>query len=106
LRRSRPTRYHAVVDPAQLGAQASKNAGPATLFDGLTEQSGLADVPVDVWLDADGLVRKLVLAFEATDPDTARALGLRPPGGDRAPARVRGGGRLVAARVGAAQWAM
>jgi hypothetical protein len=27
---------------------------------------------VDVWLDASGLVRKLTLAFEATDPNTAQ----------------------------------
>ena len=61
-----------MVDPARLAAQAPKNGGPGTLFDGLTAQSGLGDVPVDVWLDADGLVRKLMLAFEATDPDTAQ----------------------------------
>jgi len=74
LRGAETTHYHAVVDPAALAARVTRNDGhgPGTLFDGLTAQSGLGDVPVDVWLDARGLVRKLVLAFSATDPSTGQ----------------------------------
>lgn len=74
LRGVETTHYHAVVDPAELAARAARDGGQSrgTLFDGLTAQSGLGDVPVDVWLDASGLVRKLTLAFAATDPNTAQ----------------------------------
>jgi hypothetical protein len=74
LRGVETTHYHAIVDPAELAARAAGNGGQSqgTLFEGLTTQSGLGDVPADVWLDASGLVRKLTLAFEATDPNTAQ----------------------------------
>ena len=69
------THYHAVVDPVKL-AQAKDLEGrsaPKSLVDGLAGQGGLAEIPIDVWLDASGLVRKLSLAFTAADSGTARA---------------------------------
>ncbi|HEX4747197.1 MAG TPA: hypothetical protein VFU99_09985 [Gaiellaceae bacterium] len=69
------THYRAVVDPAELAklAQAEKTADTETLVDQLTSQSGLEPIPVDVWLDENGLVRKVEMALEATDSSTGQS---------------------------------
>jgi hypothetical protein len=75
LRGVETTHYHAVVDPAQL-AKANDREGrsaPQSLVDQLTTQSGLGDIPLDVWIDANGLVRKFSMAFSAKGPATAKS---------------------------------
>jgi hypothetical protein len=61
LRGTETTHYRATIDPAAyaktVGPEERAKLGP--LADQL--QPGSGDVPVDVWLDADGLVRKLSL---------------------------------------------
>jgi hypothetical protein len=75
LRGVETTHYRATIDPAKLGKLAIGKDPTATqaLVDRLTAQSGLGPVPVDVWLDASGLVRKLSMSFEATEPSTSRS---------------------------------
>ena len=68
------THYRAHLDPDDLARQANeRQADAASLFDRLSAQSGVTDVPLDVWIDADGLVRKL--AFDLDAPDTAGQTG-------------------------------
>lgn len=75
LRGVETTHYRAVIDPAELGTLAPGNEQQSsqTLVDEITAQSGLGPVPVDVWIDATGLVRKLSMAFEATEPGTSQS---------------------------------
>ena len=70
--------YHAVIDPAELAKLAPTGGKQTseTLVDQLTEQSGLGEIPVDVWIDASGLVRKLALEFSATEPGTSQTSGV------------------------------
>jgi hypothetical protein len=74
LRGVETTHYRATVDPAQLGKLAIGKDPTATqaLLHRLA-QSGLGLVPVDVWLDASGLVHKLSMSFEATEASTSRS---------------------------------
>jgi hypothetical protein len=44
------------------------------LFDQMLERSGLGELPIDVWLDEEGLVRRLQATFSATDSATAETL--------------------------------
>jgi hypothetical protein len=69
------THYHATMDPAELGKLATGTERTATesLVDQLGMQSSLGPVPVDVWLDAAGLVRKLSMSYEATEPCTSQS---------------------------------
>ena len=68
------THYRAHLDPDDLARQANeRKADAASLFDRLSAQSGVTDVPLDVWIDADGLVRKLSLDLDA--PDTTVQTG-------------------------------
>ena len=70
LRGTKTTHYRATVAPseyAKLVANAS-TAKAAPLTEQLAAQSGLGPIPVDVWLDDHGLVRKLALAFSAAEP--------------------------------------
>jgi hypothetical protein len=77
LRGVETTHYHAAVDPLKL-AKASDLEGesaPESLLDRVTGANGLKEIPVDVWLDANGLVRKLSMAFSATDAGTSQTTG-------------------------------
>ncbi len=69
LRGVETTHYRAVVDPVELAKDAA-TAWRATdgLFDQLTAQSGIGAVPLDVWIDANGLVRKLSMELSTTEP--------------------------------------
>ncbi len=69
------THYRAVVDPAQLAMKAPgvDQAKTQSLVDQLAAQSGIADVPVDVWIDSAGLVRKLSMALTATNPASSQS---------------------------------
>jgi hypothetical protein len=61
------THYHAVIDPAELAALAPRDQHSSqSLVDQITARSGLGAIPVDVWIDDDGLVRKLSLELSAT----------------------------------------
>lgn len=72
LRDVEVTHYRAVLDPKQIAAQALPGQEPS-LVDQVTSQSGVSEIPVDVWIDASGLVRKLEMAFTATDPGTSQS---------------------------------
>jgi hypothetical protein len=52
---------------------AAKREELKTMLGEIVEQSGIGDVPVDVWLDEFGLVRKLAMAFSATQPGTSES---------------------------------
>jgi hypothetical protein len=61
--------YRATIDVKKLvtllpAAQRQSLAG----FDGLIGKSGVADIPVDVWIDSEQRVRKLVLDASAAAP--------------------------------------
>jgi hypothetical protein len=75
LRGVETTRYRAVIDPAELAklAPSGEKAESRTLIDQITAQSGLGPIPVDVWIDATGLVRKLSMSIEATDATTSQS---------------------------------
>ena len=75
LRGVETTHYRALVDPAQLANAKDLEGRSASqsLVDRLTTQPGLVDVPLDVWIDANGLVRKLTIAFSAEVPTTAES---------------------------------
>ncbi len=75
LRGVETTHYRAVLDPSELSrlAPTGGTTESRSLVDQITEQSGLGPIPVDVWIDDTGLVRKLAMAFEATQPSTSQA---------------------------------
>ena len=59
------THYRVVLDPVALAKRATAGNPDATsLLGQLTGRDGMADVPLDVWIDGDGHVRKLSLDFE------------------------------------------
>jgi len=72
LRGVETTHYYAIVDLLRY----EKIAPPAereklrSLLGEVVEQSGLGKIPVDVWVDELGLVRKLTMAFSAMQPGT------------------------------------
>lgn len=67
------TRYRAVIDVRKLGELAASEAPPQLRKQtrreatALFEEAGVDEAPMDVWLDGDGLLRKMTmeLAFEA-----------------------------------------
>jgi hypothetical protein len=74
LRGVETTHYRAVLDPVELAERAAAGRPDATsLVDELSTQGGITDIPLDVWIDASGLVRKLSLDFSATDPGTSQS---------------------------------
>ncbi len=66
------THYYAIVDVLryQKLAPPAERAKLRSLLGEVVEQSGLGKIPVDVWVDERGLVRKLAMAFSATQPET------------------------------------
>jgi hypothetical protein len=74
LRGSDVTHYRAVVEPEDLAAKvpAGQRQQTESLVDQITAQTGLESVPVDVWIDASGLVRKLAMTFSAVDPASSQ----------------------------------
>ncbi len=75
LRGVETTHYRAAVDPARLAKSEDREGQPApqSLVERLTGQFGVDDIPLDVWIDTNGLVRKLTTAFAATDPSTTQS---------------------------------
>jgi hypothetical protein len=74
LRGSDVTHYRAVVEPEDLAAKvpAGQREQTESLVDQITAQTGLEAVPVDVWIDSSGLVRKLAMTFSAVDPASSQ----------------------------------
>jgi len=54
------TRYHAVIDfrKAVQNAPAGRREALRQAFDMIEQQAGKASMPLDVWIDADGLLRR------------------------------------------------
>lgn len=75
LRGVSTTHYRAVVDPLELAAKAAQGRSEKaeSLVDELTSQSGVSEIPLDVWIDDSGLVRKLSMAFSAKDGTTGQS---------------------------------
>ena len=69
------THYRATIDPLERTGlvPADKREELESLAEQLAAQSGLGEVPVNIWLDAGGLVRKLTMAFSAAQPGTSDA---------------------------------
>lgn len=65
LRGAETTHYRATVDPAKHATLAPGHERGDALVDELLKQTGLGDVPVDVWIDGTGLVRKVTVAVTA-----------------------------------------
>jgi hypothetical protein len=72
LRGATTTHYRATVDLAEYEklVPASEREELGSMTGDLVEQSGVDEVPLDIWLDEDGLVRQLVMSFSATQPGT------------------------------------
>lgn len=73
LRGASTTHYRATVDLTEYEklVPADQRSMAAELLD----QTGLSELPVDVWLDDDGLVRQVEMTFEAMHPDTNETAG-------------------------------
>ena len=63
------TRYHTVIDLSRLVTEAAEGAPPRLRKQvrqeakGLIAESGIEELPTDVWIDADGLLRKMTMDF-------------------------------------------
>jgi hypothetical protein len=72
LRGTATTHYRATLDLRDLGALTPQGNDQGQdfgqVFDQLFEQTGFSDVPFDVWLDGDGLVRKVQASFSMAPP--------------------------------------
>jgi len=73
LRGVETTHYRTILDSSDLGTYTLGDDGDqsSSLAGQLAAQAGLSEIPVDIWLDANGLVRKLTMAFSATQPGTS-----------------------------------
>jgi uncharacterized protein YidB (DUF937 family) len=67
--------YHATIDPAKLEqlVPADQRQGLGGL-DQSARQAGLAEIPVDVWVDADQQVRKIAVDVDGKQPGTDAAV--------------------------------
>ena len=67
------THYRVVLDPVALAKprpRAIRTRRRCSV--GLTRQDDIADVPLDVWVDGNGLVRNVSLDFEADDQSSGQ----------------------------------
>jgi hypothetical protein len=73
LRGVQTTHYRAELDPARFGelAEASEQEEGGALVEQLLSDVGVGAIPLDIWTDGSGLVRKLSLTVEATQPGTS-----------------------------------
>jgi hypothetical protein len=62
------THYFAVVDWKKALARSARDAGQPGLFDQLAFPSSLQNVPVDVWVDAENLMRRMTMDFSFSSP--------------------------------------
>jgi hypothetical protein len=72
LRGAQTTHYRATLDVRDLGGLAPKAQGQSQelgeMLDQLVEQAGLSAIPFDVWLDEEGLVRKVEASVSVAPP--------------------------------------
>lgn len=70
LRGVETTHYRATVDAESVAESASEEHGQdlGAFTDRLVGQTGISEVPIDIWIDGEGLVRKLLLDVEAMQP--------------------------------------
>lgn len=75
LRGTVTTHYRATLDLRDYEklAPAAKRDELGALVEQMTGQAGVGEIPVDVWLDEHGLVRKLALVFTVTQPGTSES---------------------------------
>jgi hypothetical protein len=79
VRGTSTTHVRAMLDPEKLiGAGAASGASGDVLdsFRAALREAGLAELPVDVWVDAEGRVRKLTMALDAAQGGMASGLVL------------------------------
>jgi hypothetical protein len=76
LRGVQTTHYRATLNLAEYGklAPADEREELGTMLGDVIEQTGLDEIPVDVWLDEFGLVRQLDMSFTATQPGTTESV--------------------------------
>jgi hypothetical protein len=72
LRGVSTTRYRATVSLADYDklVPADRREELRSMFGEMIEETGLGEMPVDVWLDDFGLVRRLDMSFAATQSGT------------------------------------
>jgi hypothetical protein len=77
LRGVETTHYRALIDPREYARRVSAENSEElfSLVEEMGVQGGLTTVPVDVWLDSDGLVRKLSLEISANRPGSSEPSG-------------------------------
>jgi hypothetical protein len=76
LRGVETTHYRVHVDPTELAKKAAREQGAGAttdLLDQLGTQPGVTDVPLDVWIDGDDLVRKLSMHLAASEQGSSQA---------------------------------
>jgi hypothetical protein len=73
LRGTETSHYRATIDPADYEKLAPEEQREqlGALVDEIVGTSGIGKIPVDVWLDASGMVRKVAMTFAATPPGGA-----------------------------------
>jgi len=73
LRGVETTHYRATIDPLEYEklVPPDEQQELESLVEQMAAQSGLGEIPVDVWLDEGGLVRKLTMTVSATQPGTS-----------------------------------
>jgi hypothetical protein len=73
LRGVETTHYRAPLEPAELVRKAdATNLDAATVL-GRLSQAGVGEVPLDIWIDGNGLVRKLALDVDVPDASSGQA---------------------------------
>lgn len=77
VRGAETTRYRATIDLRRYAElfPPEKREEAASMFDSILEQTGLGEMPVDVWLDDEQRVRKVELSLSATQPGTSQSFG-------------------------------
>jgi hypothetical protein len=70
------THYRATVDLAEYEKflPESQRDEAGSMVDEMLEQLGSTELPVDVWLDEQGLVRQLEMSFSAPQPGTSESV--------------------------------
>ena len=74
------THYRTTIDPAKIPGEAAAAGASGDLLAGLTgalKQVQLAEIPVDVWVDDDGLLRKYTLSLDLEQSGQKIAMALR-----------------------------
>ncbi len=75
LRGVETTHYRATIDPLDYAklAPPDKQQELGSLLERMASQPGLGEIPVDIWVDEGGLVRKLAMEISATEAGTSGA---------------------------------